>query len=193
LDRLYYAKITEDSQGFESYSKPAVLAKAIKAELSIELAEAVLHADDAIAYAIKDFKSGKLVLGVDDIGVTAAQDLTGAVTDDNGVLVSVTEQEGNLVAVGFRAKKPDGKYRMFWLYRVKFGIPSTSLETKGDSISFQTPSIEGTVMRRNRPDAQSNHPWKSDVPEGQPGTPPSVVAGWFDAVYEPQFGTEVVE
>jgi phi13 family phage major tail protein len=153
----------------------------------------VLFADDSAAVVLKDFKSGKLTLGVDDIGVAAAQDLTGAVQDDNGVLVSVTERDGNLVAIGFRAKKPDGKYRHFWLYRVKFGIPSTSLETKGDSISFQTPSIEGTVMRRNRLDSQGNHPWKSEVTEGQPGVKPSVIADWFNAVYEPIYGTNTEE
>ena len=193
LDMLYYAKITESADGNEVYSKPAVLAKAIKAELSIELAEAVLFADDAIAYALKDFKSGKLTLGVDDIGVAAAQDLTSAVVDDNGVLVSVTEQEGTPVAVGFRARKPDGNYRYFWLYRVKFGIPSTNLETKGDSINFQTPSIEGTVMRRNRLDAHNRHPWKAEVTEGLPGTKPSVIAEWFDSVYEPVFGVNTGE
>ena len=191
LDKLFYAKITEDAEGNESYGKPVVLAKAIKAELSIELAEAVLHADDAAAFVVKDFKSGKLSLGVDDIGVAAAQDLTGAVLDDNGVLVSVTERDGNLVAVGFRARKPDGKYRYFWLFRVKFGIPSTSLETKGDSISFKTPQIDGTVMRRSRPDAQGNHPWKAEVTEGATGVKPNVIAEWFSAVYEPIFaGTE---
>ncbi len=185
FDKLVYAKITEDADGNEIYAKPIVLAKAMKAELSIELAEAILYADDAAAYSVKTFKSGKLVLGVDDLGVTAAQDLTGAGVDDNGVLVSVTEREGSPVAIGFRALKDNGHYRMFWLYRVKFGIPSTSLETKGDSISFQTPSIEGLVMRRNRVDAQNTHPWKAEATEGQPGTPPSVIAGWFDAVYEP--------
>ncbi len=81
----------------------------------------------------------------------------------------------------------DGKYRYFWIFRVKFGIPSTSLETKGDSISFQTPSIEGTVMRRNRLDAQGKYPWKVEVTEGTPGTKPSVIAERFDAVYEPIF------
>jgi phi13 family phage major tail protein len=187
MDKLFYSKITEDADGNESYGKPVSLAKAIKAELSIELAEAILYADDCASVVIKDFKSGKLTLGVDDIGVAAAQDLTGAVTDDNGVLVSVTERDGSLVAVGFRARKPDGKFRMFWLFRVKFGIPSTSLETKGDSISFQTPSVEGTVMRRNRPDAQGNHPWKCEVTEGATGVKPSVIAEWFDSVYEPQF------
>ncbi len=189
MDKLFYAKITEDADGNEVYGKPVSLAKAIKSDLSIELAEAVLNADDAAAYVVKEFRSGKLSLGVDDIGVAAAQDLTGAVSDDNGVLVSVTERDGNLVAVGFRAKKPGGKYRMFWLFRVKFGIPSTSLETKGDSISFKTPQIDGTVMRRNRPDAQGNHPWKAEVTEGTPGVKPSVIAEWFDAVYEPIFNT----
>ncbi len=115
--------------------------KAIKADLSIELAEAVLYADDGAAEVIKDFKSGTLSLGVDDIGVSAAQDLTGAVTDDNGVLISASENAGAPVAVGFRAMKPDGKYRYFWLYKVKFGIPATNLQTKGDSITFSTPTM----------------------------------------------------
>ena len=37
LDRLYYSKITEDSSGVETYAVPSVLAKAITAELSVEL------------------------------------------------------------------------------------------------------------------------------------------------------------
>ena len=49
MDRLYYAKITEASDGEETYGVPAPLAKAMKAELSIELAEAVLYADDGAA------------------------------------------------------------------------------------------------------------------------------------------------
>lgn len=38
LDRMFYAKITEASDGEETYGVPAPLAKAMKAELSIELA-----------------------------------------------------------------------------------------------------------------------------------------------------------
>jgi hypothetical protein len=44
LDRLYYAKITEDTNGEETYATPVSLAKAISAELSVELAEATLYA-----------------------------------------------------------------------------------------------------------------------------------------------------
>ena len=83
LDRLYYSKITEDSNGEETYATPSVLAKAITAELSVELVEAILYADDGAAEVVKDFNSGTLTLGMDDIGPTVAADLTGASTDDS--------------------------------------------------------------------------------------------------------------
>lgn len=190
MDRLYYAKITEDQNGEETYGIPVSLAKAMKADLSIELAEAILYADDGAAAVIKDFKSGTLSLGVDDIGTTAAQDLTGAVVDDNGVLISASENDGAPVAVGFRALKPDNRYRYFWLYRVKFGVPSTNLQTKGDSITFQTPTIEGTIMRRNKLDGQGKHPWKAEVTEGDAGVTETTISDWYAQVYEPVYDTQ---
>jgi phage major tail protein, phi13 family len=187
LDRLYYAKITENENGEETYVTPVPLAKAITAELSVELAEATLYADDGAAEVVKEFQSGTLTLGVADIGVDAAEVLTGATLDDNKVLISTSEDGGAPVAIGFRAKKANGKYRYFWLYRVKFGIPATNLQTKGDSITFSTPTIEGTVMRRNKPDGQGKHPWKAEVSEDDPGVSPETITGWYTEVYEPVF------
>ncbi len=187
LDRLYYAKITEDDTGDETYATPVPLAKAMTAELSVELAEATLYADDGAAEIVKEFQSGTLSLGVDDIGVAAAKDLTGAKIDDNKVLISASEDGGAPVAIGFRAKKANGKYRYFWLYRVKFGIPATNLATKGESITFSTPTIEGTVLRRNKLDGQGNHPWKAEVSEDDTGVAASIITGWYTQVYEPTF------
>lgn len=136
---------------------------------------------------VKEFKSGTISLGIDDIGPTVAGDLIGAKTDNNGVLVSSVEYSAEPVAVGFRARKANGKYRYFWLYRVKFGIPGTSLQTKGDSITFSTPTIEGTVMRCNKADEEGNHPWKIEVTEGETGVTPDTNSGWFSQVYEPDF------
>ncbi|MCL1873356.1 MAG: phage tail protein [Clostridiales bacterium] len=187
MDKLFYAKITEGENGEETYGPPISLAKALSADLTIELAEATLFADDSAAYVIKDFRSGSLSLGVDDIGVTAAQDLTGAVVDDNGVLISASENDGLPVAIGFRALKPDNRYRYFWLYRVKFGIPATNLQTNGESITFQTPTIEGTVMRRNKLDGNGKHPWKAEVTEGDPGVSADTISNWYEQVYEPVY------
>lgn len=187
LDRLYYAPITEDENGNETYGTPAQLAKAINADLSVELAEATLFADDGASEVVKEFKSGTLSLGVDDIGAQTAADLTGVVVDSNGVIISASEDGGKPVAVGFRAKKSNGKYRYYWLYRVIFGIPATNLATKGDSITFSTPTIEGTVLRRNKLDTQNKHPWKAEVTEGDTGVKAEVITNWYKQVYEPVY------
>ena len=157
------------------------------ADLSVELAEATLYADDGASEIVKEFKSGTLSLGVDDLGGSVASDLTGAVIDNNGVVISTAEDGGTPVAVGFRAKKSNGKYRYFWLYRVKFGIPATALATKGDSITFSTPTIEGTILRRNKVDSKGKHPWKAEVTEGD-ALDVDVITNWYKTVYEPYFG-----
>ena len=187
LDKLYYATITDDENGEEIYGIPTQLAKAISAELSVELAEATLYADDGAAEIVKEFKNGTISLGVDDIGSTTAAALTGVTVDKNNVVVSNSEDGGDPVAVGFRAKKSNGKYKYYWLYRVKFGIPATNLATKGDSITFSTPTIEGTVLRRNKPDTSGKHPWKAEVTEGDKDVPASVISGWYTEVYEPDY------
>ena len=216
LDKLYFAPITLSANGYESYGTPVQLAKAISASLTVELAEGELYADDALSEKVSEFKSGKLSLGVDDIGIQAARILTGATVDQNGVLVSSTEDTPMPVAIGFRAKKSDGTYRYYWLYKVLFSVPGAELNTKGDSISFSTPKIEGTIMRRNKPDIKGRHLWKVEVDEGtdaavemlqqsssgvlsllrqansnliqiDKGDIASVIEHWYDAVYEPSY------
>ena len=181
LDKLYYAKIPEDDNGNETYGTPIQLAKAISADLSVELNEATLYADDGQAEAVKEFKSGTISLGVDDIGQSVAADLVGATVDNNGVLVSGGEDAASPVAIGFRAKRANGKYKYYWLYRVLFGVPATNLATKGDSITFSTPTIEGTIFRRNKLDGQNKHPWKAEITETASNA--GVVASWYNSVY----------
>ena len=187
LDDLYYAPITEGNNGDETYGTPVKLAKAISADLSLELAEAILYADDAASESVKAFKNGKLTLGIDALGNANAAALLGARVDSKGVLVSATEDTSPYVAIGFRALKANGKYRYFWLYKVQFAVPSDSLQTKGDNITFQTPSIEGTIIRRNKADTGGKHPWKAEITDGETGADQTTVTGWFTSVYEPSY------
>ncbi len=187
LDMLYFAKITEDENGEETYGTPEKLAKAISADLSVELVEAILYADDGIAEIVKEFGNGTLSLGIDDIGSAVASTLTGATIDSNGVVISASEDGGEPVAIGFRAKKANGKYKYFWLYKVKFGIPTTNLATKGESITFFTPTIEGTIMRRNKVDGRNKHPWKAEVTDGDTKVSAEIITNWYKSVYEPEY------
>ena len=126
-------------------------------------------------------------LGVDDIGPSVASDLSGGTIDKNNVIIASSEDTTSPVAIGFRAKQSNGKYKYFWLYRVKFGIRASSLATKGDSITFSTPTVEGTIMRRNKPDRKNNHPWKAEVTEGENNVSNDTITNWYKNVYEPTY------
>ena len=121
LDKLFYAKITEGENGEETYDKPKSLAKAMSAELSVELAEATLYADDGAAEVVKEFQSGTLSLGVADIGAAVAEDLTGAKIDDNKVLVSASE-----VALSLRENAAAHLLRSVYVLRKQTESTATS-------------------------------------------------------------------
>lgn len=187
LDKLYYSIITEDTGGIESYGTPALLAKAISADISIELAEGELFADDGTDEVVKEFKKGKISMNINDLASSAAAALLGASVDNNGALVYSAEDSAPYVGIAFRAKRPNGTYRYFWLYKVRFGVPGTSLATKGDSINFSTPTIEGDIIRRNKPGNGTKHPWMISITEGDTNVASSTLSSWFSSVYEPSF------
>ena len=193
LQDPHFSIITEDPiTGYESYSAPERFAKAISADFSIELLEAILSADNGTAESFKQFKQGTLTLGVDKLLAGVKQKLLGAKVDKNGVVTYTAESQAPYVAIGFAALRSDGKSEYVWLLRVRFGIPNSTFQTLGDSATFQTPSLVGTVMRRNKPDSDGEHPFMYYLADGEPGAVQSAVDGWFDTVYEPDYsGTAV--
>ena len=188
LDKPYYSIITEGSGGVETYAAPVSMGKAISAEITLEFSEGDLYGDDGLAEAVREFKKGKLTFEQTDLAASVRHALLGAKIDNNGAVVSSAEDEAPYVAIGFRARRSDGKYKYFWLYKVRFSVPGTSLQTKGDNINFSTPKLEGEIMRRNKT-SDGSHPWKVDVTEGDTGVESSTLSGWFSNVYEPDFTT----
>jgi len=184
LKNLYYAPITEDDEGIETYGAPVKLAKAISADLSVNSDDASLYADDGADVSIREFQSGTITLEINDLGISVAASLLDARIDANGVLISAGEDTPPAVALGFQSRSAKGGDRYFWLYRVTFGVPGQKLNTKGTSIEFSTPSIEGKISRRNKVDSKGKHPWKGEVKAGEPGVVASTITNWFNSVYE---------
>ena len=185
LSDLYAADITEDTSGNETYGTPYQVAKAISADMQINVSNSVLYADDGADVEIKEFTDGTLTLGVNDLGNAIAAKLLDARVDANGVLISAAENQPKPKAIGFKSRSAKGGDRYFWLYRVVFGQPNATLNTKGNSVEFATPTIVGTISRRNKVDSLNNHPWKAEVKDGDSGVAAATITGWFTAVYEP--------
>lgn len=174
LKDLYVSKITE-TDGVSVYGTPYRLAKAISADLSVELITAKLHADDAVDENIREFDSGSLKLNINDILPEQLALLLGQTVDGDNVVYSKAIDEAPYYAVGFRAKKPGGYYKYLWLYRGQFTIPSESYKTKGESIEFTTPEITYEFEKR------ADESWRAEV-VALPNS--AVAAAWFTAVKE---------
>lgn len=172
LRDLYYAIITEE-EGIENYGEPKKMAEAMTADLSVTVAEATLYADDALSESVKEFTSGTLKLGIKDLEPETLADLLGQEVDENQV-VWAGDDEPPYVAIGFRARKTGGRYKYIWLQKVKFKVPAEKYQTKGESITFTTPEIEGTFTR-----TKATGKWKAEYV----GLPTDEVAtGWFASV-----------
>lgn len=177
LRNLYKARITIGNDGTETYGVPTRLAKAISAEMSIETAEESLYADDGVDAVAKEFVSGEIKLGVNDLLPEDLAELLGQTQDSDDVIYASGDDEAPYFAIGFQAKKADGQYKYIWLYKVKFAVPEESYKTKGKEIEFSTPEITGTFFAR--PDGK----WKAEHVGGGEGD--TVAAGWFTEVREP--------
>jgi hypothetical protein len=100
----------------------------MSAELSIDLNEATLYADDGAAEVVKEFKSGKLTLGIYDIGTEAANKLTGAQTDKNNVLISAAENDGSPCGKRFQGEKVQRHLQVF------LAVPGSVRHTRSESL-----------------------------------------------------------
>lgn len=151
--------VLNESTAVPSYTNGMVLGKAISASVSIEVSEAILYADDSIAESVKEFKSGKISLNTDDLTYAVQGMLLGHTVTDETLTANSNDVAPN-VGIGFYGsviRNGVTKYRAVWFYKVKFSEPNDESKTKGESIEFATPTIEGTIMKL------SNGDWKGET------------------------------
>ena len=177
LRDFYKAKVTEATDGTETFGIPSKVAKLIGAKLKINAADGTLYGDDGVDVIINEFSNGTLTLDTTDMPDEDYADFVGAKVDPaTGIIYSNKSDNPPYFAVGFRAKKPGGKYRYLWLLKVQFKVPDEEFATKGEKIEFKSPTIEGTFVALNKCDD-----WKADKTLA---TTDPIAQGWFTKVQE---------
>lgn len=147
LSNLIYANLTEADNGTPSYDGAKTLGKAVSANVSITNNSATLYADDVLAESDTSFQTGTITCGVDEDADATFAPLLGH-TNTEGVVVKNATDTAPWVGVGrIITKMVSGVYyyKAEVLYKVKFSEPSQDDSTKGESIEFRTPEIEGTI------------------------------------------------
>lgn len=153
LKHIVAAPLKEDG----TYDAGYVVAKAIKATVNSNSNDVKLYADDGVAESDKSFKDGSISLNVDDLQQKVYADMlghaytaagTGENAEPEGVVASANDVAPYLGVGFYGAIKRNNKvlYLAKWLKKVQFAEPNDETDTKGETVAFQTPTIEGTVF-----------------------------------------------
>jgi phi13 family phage major tail protein len=149
LTNLWYGLLTEAEDGTPSYGGAKAFGKAVSAKVDVSTNDATLYADDALAESDNSFQSAKVTLGVSDDDMTIFAEILGhKVAESGGEMVRSADDAAPWVGLGrVVTKMVNGKYvyKGEFLYKVRFAEPSQEDSTKGESLDFSTPEIEGTA------------------------------------------------
>lgn len=165
LRHIYCAKYV-NTAGTITYTNPQQIGEAMTANIELRYAEARLYAEDALAEYMRKAVGGSISLGVKYIKDAAQQLLFGERTKSRSVTytpvggsTSTTKAVSGLalggkdegVYVGVAFYSPDmvdgvKKYTCVLIKKCLFGPPSMSLQTAGESITFNTPTTSGDFL-----------------------------------------------
>ena len=148
LNNFRYSVLTEAQDGTPTYAGAKKPAKAISCTVDITNNEAKLYADDGVAETDTSFQSGNVTAGIDDEDTATMAELLGHTVDQNGEMVRSSEDVAPYVGFGRVVSKMVNnarKYKVEFLYKVKFSEPSQSDQTKGENLEFSTGELQGTV------------------------------------------------
>lgn len=147
LTNLWYSHLTELSDGTAQYDGAKSMGKAVSCSVSVNNNDAKLFGDDALAESDTTFSNGTITIGTTDDDDTIFADLLGHTVTD-GVVESNANDAAPYICVGrIVTKIVNGayKYRAVILKKCKMSEPSDDNNTKGESVEFSTPSIEGII------------------------------------------------
>lgn len=148
LTNIWFSPLTEAADGTALYAGAKQLGKAVSCSTSITNNEAKLYGDDTLAESDTSFSNGTITLGVTDDDDEVFAELLGHTVTEDGEVIKAASDAAPYVGVGrIVTKMVNGayKYKVEFLYKVKFSEPSKDENTKGESLEFATPSIEGTI------------------------------------------------
>jgi phi13 family phage major tail protein len=177
LSDLYYALLIKDDSTGVTYDTPVKIAGAINAKISPKTNTETLYADDGAAETATAMGEIDVEIQTKDIDLATQAALLGH-TVSNGVILKSNTDNAPYVAIGFRSVKSNGKYRYIWLYKGKFTLPDQEYKTKEDKPTFQTPTIKGTFVKREKDGL-----WQAIGDEDETGF--TAGATWFTSVYDP--------
>lgn len=146
----------KNNAGVVSYEKPISIGDAMNCNLQLKFAEGRLYAEGTLAEFMKLATGGTISIGTKYIPVPAQKLMYGAKEKNRTIggkqaqgIVYTGNDIPDYVGVSFYAPdRIDGetKYTCVFAYKSLFGPPGMQYQTKGENITFQTPTTTGEFL-----------------------------------------------
>jgi len=154
LKDVVYAVLDETSDvagGSATYGTVYPLANSLDLSFDPGSAGATLFADDGLAFAAETVGEMKISLGNADILPEDMARILGHAYSVGQITFNSLDQSP-FIAIGAKMLRSgkDGAnavYDYLWIYKCKLQKPKFDAKTKGASIEYQTPMLEGTVAK----------------------------------------------
>lgn len=143
----YMARLVDEET--KKYEDFFMCGNAMSVNITPNYNEAKLYSNNHLSEYVKEFKDGNMTLGTDRLPIEASKVCFGhEVSEDKSEVTYKTDDSANYVGVGFYANEMVNNVRRYVatvVYKVKFGEASNEYSTKGDTIEFKTPNLEGVI------------------------------------------------
>lgn len=145
---IHVALVTENTETGYTTGTPVKLARAIKGKVSDKYSTEKIYSDDRVEDSTESYEGTDVEFEVNSLAPQDKALLFGHLYE-NGFLTKNKNDKAPEVAVGYRAKKMNGKYEFSWLYVGTFGQGyDDNYETEADKVTTQTATLKGSFYER---------------------------------------------
>jgi len=176
LKDIHIAVLTSDTASGAVYETPSKLERAISAKLSPKVNSDNIYSDDSVEDVITAFEGVDVEIEVNQLSLTSRAKLQGS-TVVKGVLIESKDDLPPTIALGFKSKKNNGKYRYVWLLKGKFELVTDEYDTEAEKPKAQSAKLKGKFYSR---DFDGNYRFIAD--EDETGADQTIISSWFTAV-----------
>jgi len=145
---LHVFPLTKDDASGATYGTAVKCAPLMKVSLTAKTSEGSVYGDDRQVDGNFGITGYDIVIDTTDLTPDQQSLLLGHKKDSKGGITVSTEDEAPYVGVAFESKRSDGKNEYSVLYKVKFSPTNEEYETKGENITYKTPSLVGKAIAR---------------------------------------------
>lgn len=150
LNNFRYGILTEAQDGTPSYAGALTPGKAISCNVEVSNNSAKLYADDVEQETDTSFAGGTATIGLDRADYQTQANLLGHTYSQANGMTRNSNDIAPYVGFGRVIKlMQDGvlKWKVEFIYKVKFAEPSQSDTTQGESVEFSTVEMQGQIAQ----------------------------------------------